>query len=136
LPVRIRLQRAGRRNRPFYRVVVADSRSPRDGKYIEKIGYYDPIPDPAVIVIDEEKALKWLLIGAEPTDTVRSLLRKVGVWAKFAAIRDAREAERKRRKRQKKLAKAQAQQGGTVEAEQTAQPASDQTVQNTVQENQ
>ncbi|RKY05703.1 30S ribosomal protein S16 [Candidatus Poribacteria bacterium] len=136
MPVRIRLQRAGRRNRPFYRVVVADSRSPRDGKYIEKIGYYDPIPDPAVIVIDEEKALKWLLIGAEPTDTVRSLLRKVGVWAKFAAIRDAREAERKRRKRQKKLAKAQAQQGGTVEAEQTAQPASDQTVQNTVQENQ
>jgi len=116
--------------------VVADSRSPRDGKYIEKIGYYDPIPDPAVIVIDEEKALKWLLVGAEPTDTVRSLLRKVGVWAKFAAIRDAREAERKRRKRQKKLAKAQAQQGGTVEAEQTAQPASDQTVQNTVQENQ
>lgn len=136
MPVRIRLQRAGRRNRPFYRVVVADSRSPRDGKYIEKIGYYDPIPDPAVIVIDEEKALKWLLVGAEPTDTVRSLLRKVGVWAKFAAIRDAREAERKRRKRQKKLAKAQAQQGGTVEAEQTAQPASDQTVQNTVQENQ
>lgn len=134
LPVRIRLQRAGRRNRPFYRVVVADSRSPRDGKYIEKIGYYDPIPDPAVIVIDEEKALKWLLTGAEPTDTVRSLLRKVGVWSKFAAIRDAREAERKRRKRQKKLAKAQ--QGGTVEAEQTAQPASDQTVQNTVQENQ
>ena len=96
MPVRIRLQRGGRKNRPFYRVVVADSRSPRDGRYIEKIGYYDPIPDPAVIVIDEEKALRWLLIGAQPTETAKSLLRKVGVWAKFAQIRDSRKAKRKK----------------------------------------
>ena len=69
----------GRRNRPFYRVVVADSRSPRDGKFIDIIGHYDPLTDPATISIDGEKALKWLKDGAQPTDTVRSLLRKLGI---------------------------------------------------------
>jgi len=72
----------GRRNRPFYRVVVADSRSPRDGKFIEVIGHYDPLTDPAAVTIDEEKALKWLRCGAEPTDTVRSLLSKLGIMDK------------------------------------------------------
>jgi len=72
----------GRRNRPFYRVVVADSRSPRDGKFIEVIGHYDPLTDPAAVTIDEEKALKWLRYGAEPTDTVRSLLSKLGIMDK------------------------------------------------------
>jgi len=69
----------GRRNRPFYRVVAADSRSPRDGKFIEIIGHYNPLTDPATISIDEEKALKWLSYGAQPTDTVRSLLGKLGI---------------------------------------------------------
>ena len=69
----------GRRNRPFYRVVVTDSRSPRDGKFIELIGHYNPLTDPAIISIDEEKALKWLRQGAQPTDTVRSLLSKLGI---------------------------------------------------------
>jgi len=69
----------GRRNRPFYRVVVADSRSPRDGKFIDIIGHYDPLTDPATISIDGEKALKWLKDGAQPTDTVRSLLSKLGI---------------------------------------------------------
>jgi small subunit ribosomal protein S16 len=77
--VKIRLRRMGRRNRPFYRVVVADSRSPRDGKFIELIGHYNPLTDPATISIDEEKALKWLRQGAQPTDTVRSLLSKLGI---------------------------------------------------------
>ncbi|MCJ7575612.1 MAG: 30S ribosomal protein S16 [Dehalococcoidia bacterium] len=80
--VKIRLRRMGRRNRPFYRVVVADSRSPRDGKFIEVIGHYDPLTDPAAVTIDEEKALKWLRYGAEPTDTVRSLLSKLGIMDK------------------------------------------------------
>ena len=69
----------GRRNRPFYRVVIADSRSPRDGKFIEIIGHYDPLTDPATVVINEEKALKWLGNGAQPTRTVAGLLKKLGV---------------------------------------------------------
>jgi small subunit ribosomal protein S16 len=77
--VKIRLRRMGRRNRPFYRVVAADSRSPRDGKFIEIIGHYNPLTDPATISIDREKALKWLKYGAQPTDTVRSLLGKLGI---------------------------------------------------------
>jgi len=81
--VKIRLRRMGRRNRPSYRVVVSDSRSPRDGRFIEVIGHYDPLTDPATIVIDEEKALQWLRNGAQPTDTVRSLLGKLGIMDKF-----------------------------------------------------
>ena len=80
--VKIRLRRMGRRNRPFYRVVVADSRSPRDGKFIDIIGYYNPLTDPATISVDGEKALKWLRDGAQPTDTVRSLLAKLGIMDK------------------------------------------------------
>jgi len=80
--VKIRLRRMGRRNRPFYRVVAADSRSPRDGKFIEIIGHYNPLTDPATISIDGEKALKWLRCGAQPTDTVRSLLGKLGIMDK------------------------------------------------------
>jgi small subunit ribosomal protein S16 len=81
--VKIRLRRMGRRNKPFYRVVVADSRSPRDGKFIDIIGHYDPLTDPATISIDGEKALKWLRYGAQPTDTVRSLLDKLGIMDKI-----------------------------------------------------
>ncbi len=80
--VRIRLRRMGRRNRPFYRVVVADGRSPRDGKFIELIGHYNPLTDPETVSIDEEKALKWLRCGAQPTDTVRTLLSKLGIMDK------------------------------------------------------
>ena len=80
--VKIRLRRMGRRNRPSYRVVVADIRSPRDGKFIDIIGHYNPLTDPATISIDEEKALKWLRYGAQPTDTVRSLLSKLGIMDK------------------------------------------------------
>jgi len=77
--VKIRLRRMGKRNKPFYRVVVADSRSPRDGKFIDIIGHYDPLTDPATISIDGEKALEWLRYGAQPTDTVRSLFDKLGI---------------------------------------------------------
>jgi len=86
--VKIRLRRMGRRNRPFYRVVVADERSPRDGKFIELIGHYDPLTDPATTSIDEEKALKWLRCGAQPTATVRTLLNKLGIMDKVKPTSD------------------------------------------------
>ncbi len=77
--VKIRLKRLGAKKKPFYRVVVADSRSPRDGKTIDEIGTYDPIKQPAEVKIDAEAAKKWIQNGAQPTDTVRSLLKKAGV---------------------------------------------------------
>lgn len=76
--VKIRLKRMGTHKRPFYRVVVADSRTPRNGRFIEEIGTYDPLKDPAEIKIDKEKAVKWIQTGAQPTDTVRALLKKSG----------------------------------------------------------
>ena len=77
--VKIRLKRMGANKKPFYRVVVADSRAPRDGKFIEEIGYYNPMTDPADIKIDEEKAKKWLGTAAQPTDTVKKLFQKSGI---------------------------------------------------------
>ena len=77
--VKIRLKRMGAHKKPFYRVVVADSRAPRDGKFIEEIGYYNPLTDPADIRINEEKAKKWRGTGAQPTDTVRGLFKKTGI---------------------------------------------------------
>ena len=74
--VKIRLQRQGKKKAPFYHIVVADSRSPRDGKIIEKLGTYDPITDPATIVLDNEKVEKWIKNGAKPTDTVKDLIEK------------------------------------------------------------
>ena len=79
MATKIRLKRMGAKRRPFYRVVVADARFPRDGRFIEEIGYYDPTKDPAVIKIDEEKANKWLATGAETSDTVKSLFKKAGI---------------------------------------------------------
>ena len=79
MAVKIRLRRMGRKKKPFYRVIVADSRSPRNGRFIEEIGWYDPLQDPGEIKIDEEKAKKWLANGAQPTDTARSLLKKSGI---------------------------------------------------------
>lgn len=78
MAVKIRLKRIGAKKTPFYRVVVADSRSPRDGRFIEEIGTYNPLTDPATVVIDVETAKKWISNGAQPTDTVRALLKKSG----------------------------------------------------------
>jgi small subunit ribosomal protein S16 len=77
--VKIRLRRMGAKKRPFYRIVVADSRSPRDGRFIEEIGTYNPLTDPAEIKIDGERAKQWIQNGAQPTDTVRSLLKKAEI---------------------------------------------------------
>ena len=79
MSVKIRLKRMGMKKKPFYRVVVADIRSPRDGRFIEEIGYYDPMTEPATVKIDAESAKKWLQNGAQPTDTARALLKKSGV---------------------------------------------------------
>ena len=84
MAVKLRLQRFGSTQRPYYRVVAADSRSNRDGRFIEVIGTYHPIEKTNVLKIDEEKALKWLSNGAQPTDTVKSLLSKLGIIEKFA----------------------------------------------------
>lgn len=81
--VRIRLKRMGAKKSPFYRFVVADSRSPRDGKFIEEIGYYNPVSNPKEIKIDSEKAIKWLKVGAQPSDTVRALFKKEGIFDKI-----------------------------------------------------
>lgn len=76
MAVKIRLRRMGAKKAPFYRVVVADSRYPRDGRFIEEIGYYNPMTNPATVKIDMEKAEKWISNGAQPTDTVKALLKK------------------------------------------------------------
>ena len=79
MAVKIRLKRIGAKKTPFYRIVVADERSPRDGKFIEEIGYYNPLTDPVDVKIDSEKATKWIANGAQPTETVRTLLKKTEI---------------------------------------------------------
>lgn len=84
--VKLRLRRMGAKKRPSYRIVAADSRSPRDGAFIEVVGFYDPIPDPATIRVDVDRARHWLSVGAQPTETVASIFKKVGVYATDAAV--------------------------------------------------
>lgn len=84
MAVKLRLKRMGAKKAPFYRIVAADSRSPRDGRFIEQLGTYDPKTNPATVVLKEEEILRWLGNGAQPTDTVRSLLSKAGIMKKFA----------------------------------------------------
>ena len=89
MSTRIRLRRMGANKRPFYRVVVADQRSPRDGRFIENIGKYHPLEDPSLIEIDAERALHWLRVGAQPSDQVRNLMVKIGIWDTFVGERPA-----------------------------------------------
>ena len=90
MAVKIRLKRMGAKKAPFYRIVVADSRSPRDGRFIESIGYYDSTVEPATVKIDADKAVEWLGKGAQPTDTVKSLFHKDGILKKFAEAKAAK----------------------------------------------
>jgi small subunit ribosomal protein S16 len=83
MAVKIRLARGGAKKKPFYQVVVADERFPRDGRFIEKLGQYDPRQNPSMVNLQEDRTLEWLNKGAQTTDTVRRLLRSQGVWAKF-----------------------------------------------------
>ncbi|MCX5991164.1 MAG: 30S ribosomal protein S16 [Chloroflexi bacterium] len=85
--VRMRLQRVGAKNQPSYRVVVIDSRSPRDGAYLERLGHYNPLTDPETVVIDQAGALKWLQRGAQPSEAVARLLSKLGVVNKPQAVK-------------------------------------------------
>ncbi len=94
MAVKLRLQRLGKKKQPFYRIVAADSRSPRDGKFIEVVGTYNPRFNPPEVVIKEVKALKWLKNGAQPTDTVRSLLKKEGILLKYHLLRKKVEPEK------------------------------------------
>lgn len=84
MAVKIRLRRMGAKKAPFYRVVVADSRSPRDGRFIDEIGYYNPVSEPKTIKIDEEKASQWIKNGAQPTDVVKKLFDKAGISEKLS----------------------------------------------------
>ncbi len=87
MAVRIRLKRMGSHKKPFYRLVVADSRSPRDGRFIETVGTYDPSKNPAAVTVNQEKTLDWLKKGAIPSDTVRTLLSRAGIMKQFAGAR-------------------------------------------------
>ena len=82
MAVKIRLRRIGAKKKPIYRVVIADSRSPRDGRFIETVGHYNPLVNPPQISVDGERVQQWLKWGAQPTDTVKSLLARIGVWQK------------------------------------------------------
>ena len=84
MAVKLRLKRMGAKARPFYRIVAADSRSPRDGRFIETVGTYNPLVNPAETTVNEEVSLKWLRNGATPTDTVRNILSKAGIMKKFS----------------------------------------------------
>jgi small subunit ribosomal protein S16 len=89
MSVKIRLARGGAKKKPFYQVVVADERFPRDGRFIEKLGQYDPKQNPPLVTLKEDRTLAWLQQGAQPTDTVRQLLRQQGLWAKFKQPQEA-----------------------------------------------
>ncbi|MFT9333304.1 MAG: 30S ribosomal protein S16 [Leuconostoc mesenteroides] len=95
MAVKIRLKRMGAKKRPFYRVVIADSRSPRDGRFIETVGTYNPISQPAEIKLDEEKILSWLGNGAQPSDTVRNLLSNAGILAKYNESKSGKKPAKK-----------------------------------------
>ena len=117
MTTRIRLRRMGSKKRPFFRVVVADQRSPRDGRFIENIGKYHPLDDPSVIEIDQGRALHWLRVGAQPSDQVRNLMQKVGIWDEFVKERpSAAAAPAKERVEKPKLSKKAKQKAEAVAA--------------------
>jgi small subunit ribosomal protein S16 len=119
--VKIRLRRIGARNKPMYRMVVADERSPRDGEFIEIIGHYNPLTEPESFDVDEEKALNWLKCGAQPTGTALRLLTKAGVIEKFKPVADKKvRAPKPRKKKAEAAKKAEA----VTKAESTAEESS------------
>ncbi|GAB4335464.1 MAG: hypothetical protein Kow0037_15360 [Calditrichia bacterium] len=130
MAVKLRLRRMGRKKRPFYRIVAADSRSPRDGRLVEEIGYYNPLTEPATVEVKEDRAMYWLGVGAIPTPTVKNLLSRKGIILKFDLQRkglseekiqeelkkwEVLQLERARKLEEKKAAKAQAQEKAVEE---------------------
>ena len=129
MPVRMRLQRHGRKDLPFYHIVIADGRSPRDGRFIERLGHYNPMENPPIVRLNFDKALDWLFKGAQPSDTVRSLLSKEGVLLKkhlLGGVKkgafDEAEAERRfqewKQKKEQKVERFNNELANTKEAEQ------------------
>lgn len=102
MAVKLRLKRMGSKAKPFYRIVAADSRSPRDGRFIEIVGTYNPIAKSDQVTVDEEKALKWLGNGAQPTDTVKNLLSNQGIWAKYKSTSNKTSKTKKTTKKEGK----------------------------------
>jgi small subunit ribosomal protein S16 len=129
MSTRIRLRRMGSNKRPFYRVVVADQRAPRDGRFIEAIGKYHPLNDPSLIEIDEDRALHWLRVGAQPSNQVRNLMSKVGIWERFVAERPSAlkglKPAKDRTEKPKLSKKAQAKAAEAPAAEAPAEPAAE-----------
>lgn len=110
MAVRMRLRREGKRKEPNYRIVVTDSRSPRDGRFLEDLGYYQPLAEPSGIKLNHDRALEWLRHGAQPSDAVKNLLRIEGVWESFRPGEADAEAERRQRRSQRRAQKAAARQ--------------------------
>lgn len=124
MTTRIRLRRMGSNKRPFFRVVVADQRSPRDGRFIENIGRYHPLDDPSVIEIDQDRALHWLRVGAQPSNQVRNLMNKIGIWDEFVKERPSAALEpAKVRPDKPKVSKKAKQKAETPATEPDAAPA-------------
>lgn len=126
MSTRIRLRRMGSNKRPFYRVVVADQRSPRDGRFIEIIGKYHPLSDPSLIEIDEQRALHWLRVGAQPSNQVRNLMAKIGIWDTFVSERPsaaiAPKPERATKEKVSKKAQARAAEAAATPPPEPASP--------------
>jgi len=118
LAVSIRFRRGGRRNRPFFRIVVADSRSPRDGKFIETLGYYDPLPDPEIVKVKEDRMVYWLVQGAIPTKNLKSILRRQGLWAKLVKMAEEEKLKAKSKSQQTEQKTAEPQAEAEVATEQ------------------
>jgi small subunit ribosomal protein S16 len=131
MTTRIRLRRMGSNKRPFFRVVVADQRSPRDGRFIENIGKYHPLDDPSVIEIDQDRALHWLRVGAQPSNQVRNLMQKIGIWEEFVKERPSAEAgpvkQRPEKPKLSKKAKQRAEAAPEPEAAPPPEPVSEAT---------
>jgi len=126
MTTRIRLRRMGSNKRPFFRVVVADQRSPRDGRFIENIGKYHPLDDPSVIEIDQDRALHWLRVGAQPSNQVRNLMNKIGIWDEFVKERPSAALEPgKERLEKPKVSKKAKQKAETKASEPESPPAAE-----------
>lgn len=125
MTVRIRLRREGKKKQPFYRIVVADKRAPRDGRFIEDLGYYQPLAQPSEIGLDHERALQWLRDGAEPSEAVVNLLRIEGVWEQFRPEEAMSAAERANRRAAKRAEGAR--EPGTASEEPAPTPAAEET---------
>lgn len=110
MAVRMRLRREGKKKEPNYRIVVTDSRSPRDGRFLEDLGFYQPLAEPSAIKLNHDRALEWLRHGAQPSDAVKNLLRIEGVWESFRPGEADAEAERRQRRSQRRADKAAARQ--------------------------